>query len=258
MRLNIHNVGHGACISLHHENGNVMLWDCGHQGNNRPSTFLVERGIPEIHRFFVTNFDEDHISDLPDLRANLNIQILHRNTSISSEQLRALKLESGPISSAMGSMLDMLGTYTGGVPQAPPEFPGVSFNVYWNEYLTDFEDSNNISLVTILNCRNKKFIIPGDVERAGWLKLIENQSFCDDLRDVDVFVASHHGRENGYCEELFDICSPEVFVFSDSAIVHATQQTASKYAGRASGINFNGETRYVLSTRNDGEFGWNL
>ena len=68
MRLTIHNVGHGLCISLVHENGNVMLWDCGHAGNSRPSDFLPALGIHTINRFFVTNYDEDHISDLPNLR----------------------------------------------------------------------------------------------------------------------------------------------------------------------------------------------
>lgn len=258
MRLNVHNVGHGSCISLTHDNGNVMLWDSGHQGSNKPSYFLPANGINTIHRFFVTNYDEDHISDLPDLRRNLNIHLLHRNESISKEQLRALKLLGGPISSAMESMLDMIGEYTSGLPDIPPEFPRVSFNSYCNNYQTDFNDSNNISLVTIIDCAGKKFIVPGDIEKQGWEKLLKNSSFCQDLRGVDVFIASHHGRENGYCSEVFDYCSPEVIVFSDSSIKHATQEMASKYAAHASGINFNGQTRYVLSTRNDGKFDWNL
>ena len=258
MRLNVHNVGHGSCISLRHENGNVMLWDSGHQDSNRPSSFLPASGINTVHRFFVTNYDEDHLSDLPNLRRNLNINLLHRNKSISKEQLRALKLQGGPISSAMESMLNMIGTYTAGPPDTPPEFPRVSFNTYCNSYQTDFEDSNNISLVTIIDCAGKKFIIPGDIEKPGWEKLLKNSSFCQDLKGVDVFIASHHGRENGYCSEVFNYCSPEVIVFSDSAIKHATQEMASKYATHASGTSFNDQTRYVLSTRNDGEFGWDL
>ena len=256
MRLKVHNVGHGSCISLIHENGNVMLWDCGHTYGNRPSDFLPALGKPTINRFFVTNYDEDHISDLPDLRQKLNITLLHSNQSISKEQLRALKLQSGPISPAMNSMLDMLDTYTGGAPEIPPSFPGVSFNTYCNKYLTDFDDTNNISLVTFINCNGKNFVIPGDLEKPGWKKLLEKESFRESLKKVDVFIASHHGRENGYCSEVFDYCSPEVIIFSDSSIKHTTQEMASKYASHASSVRFNGDSRYVLSTRNDGEIYW--
>ena len=114
MRLQIHDVGHGLCISLIHENGNVMLWDCGHAEWGRPSAFLPNLGIRTVQRFFVTNFDQDHISDLVQLRAAVNIELLHCNDTITSQQLRALKAQSGPISAAMESMLQMIDGYCGG------------------------------------------------------------------------------------------------------------------------------------------------
>ena len=227
-----------------------------HTDGNRPSDFLPALGIRKINRFFVTNYDEDHISDLPDLRQKLNIELLHRNKSISKEQLWGLKFQNGPISFAMNTMLNMLGTYTSVAPEIPPSFPGVSFNTYCNKYLTDFDDTNNISLVTFINCNGKNFVIPGDLEKTGWEKLLEQESFRESLKKVDVFIASHHGRENGYCSEVFDYCSPEVIIFSDSSIKHSTQEMASKYASHASSVRFNGDSRYVLSTRNDGEIYW--
>ena len=173
MRIQIHDVGHGLCISLRHDNGNVMLWDCGHKDDNRPSEFLPAAGIDRIDRFFVTNYDEDHISDLPNLREELTISTLHRNPSISKEQLRALKRQSGRLSPAMLSMLEMIGSYNAGPPDPPPKFPGVRFKTYSNNYSTDFDDSNNISLVTFLECNGLKFIIPGDLEEPGLGKTID-------------------------------------------------------------------------------------
>ncbi len=35
MNFTIHDVGHGFCASLIHQNGNVMLWDCGNNDQNR-------------------------------------------------------------------------------------------------------------------------------------------------------------------------------------------------------------------------------
>ena len=113
-------------------------------------------------------------------------------------------------------------------------------------------------MVTFLDCNGLKFIFPGDLENAGWLKLLENVTFQQDLRGVDIFVASHHGRESGYCSDVFDICSPRVAVFSDSNIVHASQDMSNTYGRHCSGIQFNGTPRSVISTRNDGSVWWDL
>lgn len=258
MKLTIHNVGHGLCISLIHQNGNVMLWDCGHSDDNRPSDFLTSLGISHIDHFFVTNYDEDHISDLPNLRANLHLRSMIRNKSISREQLRNLKLQGGPISPAMESMLDMIQLYKHGPLSPAPEFPGANYRTFSNAYGGSLSDTNNISLVTFLECGNTKFIIPGDLEEKGWNALLQKQEFIDELAAVNVYIASHHGRENGYCQDIFSFCTPNVIVFSDSAIKHATQEMSQNYATHATGIPFNGSTRYVLSTRNDGSLTWSV
>ena len=206
----------------------------------------------------MTNYDEDHIADLPAVRDALRIQALYRNPTISEAQLRTLKLAGGPISPAMESLLDMIRTYTAGPPEPPPAFPGVQFRVFWNCYGADFGDTNNISLVTFLQCNSLKFIIPGDLEKDGWARLLENAAFREELPGVNIFIASHHGRENGYCPAVFDICHPNGFVFSDSPIKHATQEMADIYATHASGLNFNGQRRRVLTTRKDGSLCWTL
>ena len=258
MELTIHNVGHGFCVSLLHQNGNVMLWDCGHQDDHRPSKFLPAMGITKVDYFFVTNFDEDHLSDLPDLRQNIRLRSMYRNKSISKEQLTQLKRKGGPISTAMESMLDMIQSYTGGPLSPAPEFPGVSFNTFSNPYTNEFPDTNNISLITFLECGGTKFIIPGDLEIKGWFALLKRRDFVAELADVNVFVAPHHGRESGYCKEVFDICSPDVVIFSDSSIKYTTQDMSQKYGNHAAGILFSGETRKVLSTRNDGSLTWTI
>lgn len=258
MELTIHDVGHGLCISLIHQNGNVMMWDCGHKDNYRPSEFLARLGVSSVDYLFITNYDEDHVSDLPGLRRNIRLRSMYRNRSISVEQLRQLKQQGGPISPAMESLLDMIQTYTGGPLNPAPEFPGVRFKTFSNPYGDEFPDANNISLVTLLECGGTKFIIPGDIETKGWLELLKRHDFASELAKVNIFVASHHGRENGYCKEVFDICTPDVVIFSDSSIKYASQEMSQTYASHASGINFNDTTRYVLSTRNDGSLTWTI
>ena len=48
-----------------------------------------------------------------------------------------------------------------------------------------------------------------------------------------------------------------LYIFSDGPKQYATQDEAATYAKHAAGINFEGQTRYVLTTRNDGTLTWN-
>lgn len=74
------------------------------------------------------------------------------------------------------------------------------------------------------------------------------------MRHINVFVASHHGRYNGYCPELFEWTGlqPDIFVVSDCGIQHATQETIALYRHRARGIQHNRTMRRVITTRRDG------
>ena len=257
MRFTIHDVGHGFCAHLKHDNGNVMLWDCGHKAEpeHRPSEFLPASGVHTVHRMFITNYDEDHISDLPNLIRAIRINILHRNRSITPAQLRRLKEESGTISPAMESLLSMHESFTGDITD-PPSFPNVTFDTFYCTYPTDFRDTNNLSFVTFLETPMSNFLVPGDIERPAWQKLLQNPNFCNRLRRVSVFIASHHGRTSGYCREVFEYCSPRVVIFSDGPKQYATQEETDTYATHASGVNFNGRNRRVLTTRSDHSISW--
>lgn len=254
MKFTVHDVGHGFCAHLKHDNGNVMLWDCGHKSEYRPSSFLPELGVGRIDRFFVTNYDEDHISDLPNLIQSIPITTFHRNVSIVPQYLRTMKLQGGPLSPAMQSLLAMLDEYNDfsvATALAASPFPNVFFNTYCCSY-PEFTDTNNLSLVTFLNINGTGIMIPGDIEKIAWEKLLENPAVRQDLQNVDVFIASHHGRESGYCREVFDYCSPAVIIFSDSQIQYSTQEMTNAYASHASGMLIDNKLRKVITTRNDG------
>jgi len=92
--------------------------------------------------------------------------------------------------------------------------------------------------------------------------LTSNANFRSCVRNVDVLIASHHGRDDGICEELFDVygCKPQLVVISDDYHQYATQKTTQYYGSKASGIHgfrFDGD-RSVLTTRSDGDltFTW--
>lgn len=262
MQFTVFNVGHGFCATLIADNGNLIMFDCGHSADPlfQPSIYLFSQGYRTVHRLFITNYDQDHISDIETIWRYFSVPILHRNESISATDLRQLKEESGPITSQMESLIARIThTFTGGPPAIPPPLPRIAWDCFHVNY-PRLTDTNNLSLVTVLQCGNTTFLIPGDIEEAGWWHLVQNPAFLAYLPGIDVFIASHHGRENGFYAPLFDDlgCRPSCFVFSDSAIRHSTQEMTQAYAQRAGGVPFRGQTRYVLSTRNDGSLTWTL
>jgi hypothetical protein len=73
---------------------------------------------------------------------------------------------------------------------------------------------------------------------------------------VNVLAASHHGRENGFCPEVFNYCKPRAIVISDKPIEHETQLTHPNYravtADLGVRVRTTNKTRHVLTTRRDG------
>ena len=260
MRFHILDVDHGFCAYLAADNNHLILFDCGHSTDPvfRPSGYLYDLGYRSVQRFFVTSFDQDHIGDLPSLRRLLGVDILTCNTSITPEQLRRVKLKGGPITPEMEELFSLMGRSDSPATHHPEFPPRVSWQTFHARYGRDFDDTNNLSVVTFLNCDGTIFLLPGNLEEAGWRFHLRNEAFKGQLRQVNVFIASHQGRETGYCRDVFDYCNPNVIVFSDSATVQATRETAENYAAHAIGFHYNGQTRYALSTRNDGNLWWDL
>lgn len=262
MDIEIFDVEHGGCSLVTADNGRRILVDCGHNSstNWRPSQALPARGIQHIDRLIVSNYDRDHVSDLPDLLTNVGVPVLSRNPSVSPDLLRAMKAENG-MDPGIGTLAYMAGNYYTQDLPVPQDFGDLQISHFWNIYPA-FTDENNLSLVTILRYRDFGIIFPGDVEKAGWISLLQREDFRAALAGVNIFVASHHGRENGYCADVFNWCSPEIVVFSDGTVIHETQKTTGLYRQHTRGIAFfDGVTRHVLTTRRNGairfrQIGW--
>ncbi|MBI5867238.1 MAG: MBL fold metallo-hydrolase [candidate division Zixibacteria bacterium] len=248
MNIQVFDVSHGFCAYLIADNGNVMLFDCGHNENTgfRPSDYLPFHGCTAIESFFITNFDHDHVSDLANLREVLHIGILYRNRTIPPEALRELKEAGGPLSEGLEAALDMVTEYSEDAPVLPA-YPDVELATFHNSYPV-FEDTNNLSLVVFIHYDGLGIVFPGDLEELGWRALLKNPNFREHLKRVNLFVASHHGRRSGYCEDVFSYCRPEVVLISDEAIRY------DDYKRHARGVPWNGTTarRLVLTTRSDG------
>jgi beta-lactamase superfamily II metal-dependent hydrolase len=251
MEIRIFDVEHGFCAYIIADNRNVMLIDCGHNTKTGfcPTNYLMANGCTGIERFIVSNYDEDHLSDMPNLREKLPIEVLRRNQSVSASDLRRLKASSGPIQPGTQALLEMIESYTNNITN-PPEFPEIELRTFHNDYPI-FNDTNNLSLVTFIHCHGIHLAYPGDIGEAGWVALLKNRSFIEHLARVNLFIASHHGRESGYYPEAFDYFRPDLIIISDEAIKYDTQDV--DYSKHAKGVPWEDRTtKYVLTTRKNG------
>lgn len=269
--LQVFNVEHGACALLTTPAGlggwRRVLIDCGHNATTLwyPGRHLRNLGVTFLEKLIVTNYDEDHVSGYPDLLAQgVQVDWIVRNTSVAPATIRHLKSETG-MGKGIDALIQSLGGYLppGASPNAPPNFPGVQMEYFWNDYPV-FDDENNLSLVLYLTVYGTSFLFPGDMECKGFERLLAmNARFRQVVPNINVLVASHHGRESGICEDMFDTrgCRPQLVVISDDYMKHDTQKTTRYYASKATGItNFRapGACRWVLTTRSDGDicFTW--
>lgn len=255
MRLEIFDVGHGACALVTGDNGTRMMIDCGHRADPLwlPGVMLRQRSVSTLDLLYITNYDEDHVSGICNLLDLVNVSWIVRNASVSPETIRSLKTENG-MGAGIERLTDALThTFTGSpsILDSPPQVPGLSVSTFANVYPA-FRDENNLSLVVHLDCHGVGVMFTGDMETAGFAPLLEDPVFRDRLQRTSVFVAPHHGRVSGCCDTVAQHCRPFYVVISDKSHVHETQQTHAHYQAMAQGGPFRGETRHVLTTRSDG------
>ena len=260
VQLEIFDVGHGACAMVTHENGACIMIDCG-QSNDplwKPGDYLYSKGIEKIDILAITNYDEDHVNGLSNLRSRMGIYALWRNKTVTPSILKYLKSENG-MGAGIDELVNMATKYTH--PARVLETPGLVRTAFHLDY-PDFKDENNLSMVVHLSLHGIGFLFPGDLETAGWEALLaKNEHFRYAVKNTQVLVASHHGRESGKCEDIFSKygCAPYAVVISDKGYMHDTQQTVPWYRSKVmpKEIPFRGEMRHVLTTRHDGTIRFN-
>ncbi|MGU9963325.1 MAG: ComEC/Rec2 family competence protein [Candidatus Halichondribacter symbioticus] len=251
MKIEIFDVEAGQCAMIHCPNGNIVMIDAGDNTKSgwKPSEHLKNKVIELL---IISNYDEDHVSDLTGLTLSRDkVRILHLNDSVNAAKLKSLKDNTGGMGDGTKVVYDWLksASFVG-----IPKLGDVKIEYYCNEYEKFSNSTNNLSVVTFVRYGKFTILFPGDLQVAGWKELLKDRNFQDDLNKVNILVASHHGREDGYCEDVFEYCNPELIIISDGKKKYETQEkTPGWYEKKALGIKFtNGTNRSVLTTRKDG------
>lgn len=262
MRIRIWDVAHGACAMVQHVHsgygGRLAMIDSGSTDDWNPSAYIRQAlGRNVLDYLFITNADQDHMSGLQGLwDSGIGVPVLYRNPTYTSDQIREIKRQSGPLSRDAERYVAACNDYV--LPVTEPfnlHMGGIVIHLFWNDYPT-FLNTNDLSLVVFVKYGNFKVLFPGDLEKAGWLALLQRQDFRAQLYGTNILVASHHGRESGFCPEIFKHFTPDAVVISDKPIQHETQKMVPDYRKfvRSEGVMVRTtmKPRHVLTTRRDG------
>lgn len=123
---------------------------------------------------------------------------------------------------------------------------------------------NNHSIVFVIEFASTKIVIPGDNEKCSYDELLERPGFITAIKNADILLAPHHGRESGYNVDFVNQVNPKLTVVSDGRFCETSAN--ARYSAKSSGWTVHkksgrSETRKCLTTNYDGEilvrFGYN-
>ena len=72
------------------------------------------------------------------------------------------------------------------------------------------DDENNNGIILAITTGNSKVVLTGDTEKEQW-----NAANLTPLAHASVFLASHHGREDGYSDRALTVIKPQRIIISD-------------------------------------------
>ncbi|QQR55039.1 hypothetical protein IPG41_00460 [Candidatus Peregrinibacteria bacterium] len=237
-----------------------MFVDCGHTQDFHPLDFLLEANLIHLNEnvhtlgnLTLTNYDHDHFSGLPYLLEKTNIWTVRLPKNIHEDELEKIKPEK---TEALEKVCHLKRTYTGSAENHVPPYKISTFSLEKKDFPGAEINTNHLSQVVFVEYGGSTICISGDLEVPAWEKILMDREVKEWLQKTDIYVAAHHGRENGYAEEIFEHCSPECIILSDKKIMHGTQEgMVQRYSNRVlgDGVAFNrGSSRKVLTTRSDG------
>jgi hypothetical protein len=265
-RVILFDVEHGFCAFAKSPTGCSVMIDCGRRSDFSPVHYILENELDgmafrnryRLTKLIITHPHDDHIEDISNVMNYLEPSILQRQ-QYDWEAIKDPKASRDEYEN-LDAYAGWQKTYSCAVTEEPnwgmkiDTFclkPSEAYQLDKTKYV------NNSSIATLFTIKGteytQKLLFGADVEQAGWTELLKRPTFREAIRGVVIYVAPHHGHTSGFSADLFYAMGgkPVVNIIS----VHSRDESVdSRYSSQdfASGFEFGGETRYMLSTRADG------
>jgi hypothetical protein len=80
------------------------------------------------------------------------------------------------------------------------------------------DDYNDCSYVVLYRTGDKRIIFGGDSHDGTWEHILKNWEA--DVRDIDLLIAPHYGRDSGRSYEFLDVLRPTLTFFGNARSEH--------------------------------------
>jgi competence protein ComEC len=203
-------VGKGNMALVQFSNGINMLIDSKLSPDRPTPLEYLKAQIKKLHFVVITHPHQDHITGLKDICEYYKPEYMWHNGRYFKpdpvyddwsyyEALRGGKhgfcrpsaVRNGHTATIGDAKLEVLGPTS-------PFLEGTP------------EDENNNGIILRISAGLSSFLLTGDTQEEQWETLN-----LDELGKVTTFLASHHGRDSGFCEKVLRVMQPQIILISD-------------------------------------------
>jgi competence protein ComEC len=259
-------VQHGHSTYIKTPNNRHLVVDLGtgdYSGKNLQFSPLkhlkYSYGIDRLDYVLITHPHLDHIDDILNFDL-LDPKVLHRPKQLTNDEV--MKEVQDKDRAKFEKYCEINNRYNTTIsPESdnnttnPEKWGGLKIQTF-SPINCDHENFNNHSIVVIIEFATKKIVIPGDNQKASYDELMSRQSFMDAIKDADILLAPHHGRDTGYNVDFVNQVNPKLTIVSDGRFCDTSANAT--YSAKSSGWtvfkkNGTSEIRKCLTTNSDGE-----
>lgn len=256
-------VQHGNSTYIKTPNGKHIVQDLGigsYEKKNEEFSPLLhlknKYGVNHLDYVIITHPHKDHIDDIMNFDM-LSPRVLSRPKHLPKNEI--IKNVQDEDKHLFDKYFEIDQRYSS--PVSSSEDPSLSNQNGGVEIQTFTPNSNstsninNHSIVTVLSYANSKIILAGDNEPPSWKELLEKETFKNAIKNADILLAPHHGRESGFYSSLFEHFKPSLTIISDGQFCDTS--ATDRYSKISTGWivhhrSGDKEKRNCVTTRNDG------
>jgi beta-lactamase superfamily II metal-dependent hydrolase len=216
-------------------------------------------GVNQLDYVVITHPHLDHIDDILNFDM-MSPKIFHRPKHLSNSEVMERVIERHRAKFEKYCEINdrynsPIGTESVNNTRKPENWGGLKIESF-TPTLCNHNNFNNHSIVVILSYAGMKVVIPGDNEKASFEELLSQEKFVEAIKNADILLAPHHGRESGYNEEFMKLVNPRLTIVSDGRFCDTSAN--ARYSAKSRGWKVHksdGTTRdrKCLTTNSDGE-----
>lgn len=208
LRISVLSVGHGLSVLIETPSGRTLLYDGGMMGNGRRAKDIVQqtlwhRGHSRLDGIVLSHADTDHVNGVAGLLHNVPVG----SVIISPQFLDWTQPAVGDVlETARRCQVPVRLTWQD---DSLPLGDGIRCRVLHptaNEHLTP---DNANSIVLSLEFAGRRFLLTGDLERDGLLRLLNTPP-----QRCDVLLSPHHGSLGANTTDLARWARPNCLIVS--------------------------------------------